>query len=79
MQGYEPICGESGTSGEKCLKQKGAVGNGYLGPQLAAEIGPCTGVSTRGLQSGGVSGQALQQFMEPLRPTQLSRRPCLLR
>jgi hypothetical protein len=27
MQGYERICSESGTFGEKCLKWESAVGN----------------------------------------------------
>jgi hypothetical protein len=35
MQGYEPICGESGTSGEKCLKFRRAVGNAGSHPKEA--------------------------------------------
>jgi hypothetical protein len=35
MQGYVPICGESGTSGEKCLKFRRAVGNAVSHPKEA--------------------------------------------
>src|SRR6188472_3386434 len=36
MQGYERICSESGTSGEKCLKFLRAVGNPVAHPKDAS-------------------------------------------
>jgi hypothetical protein len=35
MRGYAPICGESGTSGEKCLKFRRAVGKSVSHPKEA--------------------------------------------
>ncbi|MGN6216905.1 MAG: hypothetical protein ACTHN7_08110 [Solirubrobacterales bacterium] len=53
---YAGICSESGTSGEKCLKFRGSVGNAVLHPK-AALVAPGLSQGKRlnlGLASGTV-------------------------